>query len=62
MSAGAYDVRAEEVAGKLIDYMLQLSNRRLLLEAGSFAATSMPVQHASEIASSIAVDKLKPTG
>jgi anti-sigma28 factor (negative regulator of flagellin synthesis) len=60
VGAGTYDVRAEEVAGKLIDYMLQLSNRSSLLDPGSFPANS--VQHTSKTESAISVDNLKPTG
>ncbi len=67
VGAGTYDVRAEEVAGKLIDYMLQSSNRPSLLDAGSFAATSVNVppardQFTSKTASSISVENLEPTG
>ena len=67
VGAGTYDVHAEEVAGKLIDYMLQSSNRPSLLDAGSFAAISVDAsaarkQYKSKTASSISVDNLKPTG
>jgi len=60
VGAGTYDVRAEEVAGKLIDYMLQSYNRPSLLDAGRFAANN--AQYTSKTESAISVEKLKPTG
>jgi Anti-sigma-28 factor, FlgM len=58
VGAGTYDVRAEAVAGKLIDYMLQSSNRPTLLDAG---AAPSP-QYTSKASSSNSVENLKPTG
>jgi hypothetical protein len=67
VGAGTYGVRAEDVAGKLIDYMLQSSNRASLLDAGSLVATNADApparkQYKSKTTSSISVDDLKPTG
>jgi anti-sigma28 factor (negative regulator of flagellin synthesis) len=59
VGAGTYDVRAEEVAGKLIDYMLQSSNRPSLLDASRFTANNVQT---SKTESAISVEKLKPTG
>jgi hypothetical protein len=67
LGAGTYDVHAEQVAGKLIDYMLQSSNRPSLLDADSFAAISVDAsparrQYKSKAAPPISVNNLKPTG
>jgi hypothetical protein len=59
VAAGTYEVRAEEVAGKLIDYMLQSYNRSSLLDTGRFAANNVQT---SKTESAISVEKLKPTG
>jgi hypothetical protein len=60
VGAGTYDVRAEELAGKLIDHMLLSSNRPSHLDAGGFAVPSL--QYGSKTSSSNSVDNLKPTG
>jgi hypothetical protein len=59
VGAGTYDVRAEELAGKLIDYMLLSFNRPSHLDAGGVAVPSLQYAKTS---SSNSVDNLKPTG
>jgi hypothetical protein len=67
VGAGTYGVRAEDIASKLIDYMLQSSDRASLLDAGSMVAAKVDASPAakpykSKTASPISIANLKPTG